>query len=41
MLKEALVSGKLPGLLQFVIDDPESALEKYKTSRRYGIKKDK
>ena len=35
MLKQFIVEGRPPELLKYVIDDPHSALEKYKTSKRY------
>lgn len=38
-LKEYVVTGRLPGMLRYIIRDPEKALERYKTARRYGILK--
>jgi len=37
LLKEYVETGKLPGLLNYVIKDPEKALRRYGTARRYGI----
>lgn len=34
-----VTTGKIPGLIGYIIRNPEKALEKYKTARRYGIKK--
>lgn len=40
-LQEYVLRGELPGLLKFLVEDPDKALEKYKTSKRYGIGKRK
>ncbi len=34
-----VTTGKMPGLIGYIIRNPEEALERYKTARRYGIKK--
>ena len=36
-----VITGRMPGLIGYIIKNPEEALEKYKTARRYGIKKDR
>ncbi len=38
-LEYSIKTGRLPGLIGYIIEDPETALEKYKTARRYGILK--
>ncbi len=36
-LKEYILTGKLPGILKYMIKNPEEALQRYKTAKRYGI----
>ncbi len=36
-LKSYIKTGRLPGLLNYMIKDPEGALNRYKTARRYGV----
>jgi len=36
-LKTYITTGKMPGLLEYMIKDPERALEEYKTAKRYRV----
>lgn len=39
-LKDAIIKKKLPGLLRYILENPENALRQYSLYRRYGVKTD-